>query len=132
MLTSRVAACVAAVSVVSAVPVATALAKKPKAGVYGLGKPSDFQLQVKGSKIILLQTPCADNGSTTSVSKKIKISKTGKFSYKGPISFSGGSATGTIKGKFSGKKVKASIKYDAPGGCLNYTSMTAKFAGQGG
>lgn len=132
MRINRIVAAAAAASLVAAIPVATALAKPPKSGVYGLGMPADFQLQVKGSKIITLQTPCAENGSTTTVPKKIKISKTGKFSYKGPISFSGGSANGTIKGKFSGKKVKASITYAGPSGCQNYPSMTAKFAGQGG
>jgi hypothetical protein len=139
MRINRIAASAAAVSLLVAVP-AVAVAKV-KNGAY-VGTPSpEFQFIVKGSKINGVSVPCvAANGqilSTASVSKKIKVSSKGKFSFKGGVTLVFDSPTKytvSLKGKISGKKGSAKLKILTPG--TNCTAQTFKFkyygSGQGG
>jgi hypothetical protein len=139
MRTHHIAACAAASSLLLVVP-AVAVAKV-KSGAYASTPSPDFSFIVKGSKITGFALPCfGANGqilSTASVSKKVKISSKGKFSFKGGVQLVFDSTTKytvSLKGQFHGKKGSAKLKILTPGS--NCTAHTFKFkyygSGQGG
>lgn len=88
-----------------------------------------------GTSIKSFNFPCLVNGSQSggnNITKGIKISSTGAFSYKGKSTLQSSSnsvISVSIKGKYTGGKLKGTIKYTSGGVSCADRSFSAKYYG---
>jgi hypothetical protein len=94
-----------------------------------------IQTNTAGTSIKSFNFPCMVNGTQNggnNITKGIKISSTGSFSYKGKSTLQSSSnsvISVAIAGKYTGGKLKGTIKYTTAGvGCAD-RSFSAKYYG---